>query len=1686
MNEQNIRINIHNLQEEEGPLPLPVQRSGKLTCKNFYGWLSIFLQQRGFNLKALKLGRPGDEKIPFPGDRTLADIAIDDTIDVYYSTSVTNPLTLQHDVNLHNKQQTVAMNLFKAAKAVLSDDRPLSDHFVDVKYLVIVPANKNLLNQTKTRMTALGLAPNVIMYNKKANIHKDAFYRFVASTQNQNILHILIADECHWGVGKNSANSHFVNHPELVNKKNVVILLVSATPYNILTKNSRVPRNYRILRSHEHEKGTLVAGDILTISHLGRQTCAGTVKSIEYDNIPTEIVDLDHEINLIDWFDGANFDENGLELSTEETKYHRLEYFFRSLAQADDPENMLIRKDDIFEESVTSFEEAVEKGTSNLDKANANAEHFLLASEYAIALLFYRFIFTSLPELLENNKNEFWQAVERIKSSEAINKFGNVFAFYLEELLVTAGGKSQLLDSKLEAWNQNAKGKFFTESDKIIRKLLESANAEQRIGITNVVRVSPVERAEEFVKVMIAVREACGWDYESTSEYAVILNTSKNHLITSNEKLLSPLIEKAKQTAREYRVKHKRKLQAAVTLEDLENIPSFLVVVQKGKLGDTFPSNFNCYDLRLQYRNNQPALSSYIQQLGRICKYKKLGQSPYVLVSRQMYQKICAAVSNNSKDKSIENLDLKLDMYTEENVIQLGANLIRTSTPKYHVQSEGNDNRTNYDHENSETHFRKLVLCAEPQSGKTLAFLWFIELLKADICAPTELFEELTIPEFEITNPGIPDLKDYPYWKVVREYLRNSIASEWSSIHSRLLQQRSQKLSELANAEDWLPEYLAYIEHSNSFGKIVEAIFNGELAKFRETCSSITENPVAEQKHEMIFLRDNSESTVDNLRKLLNCDMRLGKLEGFLKQVTTPDENGCCDLINQNSLMVPVRMPSVPSQFDEFRNKSGPECHLEAESAPASSEIFEFSLERVEPLFLCHPKVTRMSIPTDETVFGFNNVNFFDSLENAKSKNWIFTPSFSDSKQQFIQFPNPGGENRLHIIVVNPEQFSHYKSVWGGSKIILELPQSLISNTDQPTTYTLDEGRSGFAKLFIQILAHSLKQKFIWIIDDNVSYTCAVDYKQGIVEPCTVFNTMQSLEQLLEDTPMNKEDLSELAKAGFLLERCPPAGPFAAIPENNPLNEINTSWEYSGSIEHFGVIAPIRKNYSTLLRQCKNKANKPSWISGIADSFLLVNIEETVKRGVLYPAKDFWSQQDFNLLCLERQLAIVCSNRLCFAKTSGDFQQRKQITVEKGDVYESNLPSWSAATQFELKEAKYLPQVEALFHQWLLHQKLTQILLTEEDIIEEHLPTYEGIVVSRAVAAEVTNDATQLIWLNFDKVGALLAQFLAKFAANAAERDLIMHLIVPISSLEYTESFPALTYFESLFESSIPVDCHFVNLQIQSFHEVGDDETLGFNKPDDSPVWQHVALLKCHLKKRAERKISSGAQDKFKIINKDEDGWHRKVKGEEVFVPFNYEVRLTVKTTTIRVKVVNEHQYSGSIQLDDGSESEVVETDKLSTLIKALFKKVADPPKVGNNWDILHLTPRRIEGTPTSVKAKTPVKARSTPRSGTPRSAKKNKEVAETEKKAIPFLFDVGEAVSVDWNLFANKDEWNKSQLKEDLVKRRLVLSYNGKYCWYIGRSGDDRIIVESVNDHSKHKPMTSKCTAFTCTNKED
>ena len=204
--------------------------------------------------------------------------------------------------------------------------------------------------------------------------------------------------------------------------------------------------------------------------------------------------------------------------------------------------------------------------------------------------------------------------------------------------------------------------------------------------------------------------------------------------------------------------------------EDLNNRSLLLILVEKGRLGDTFPDTFHCLDMRARNRSKKASMmmSTLIQELGRLCRYcKDSDERPYALVSPQLWNDLCAATSvqegvgpdrlvsllrshKERIDSHMRLLDDKSGQTWEDSKGACGTvrELLQLMR-KCHKAREKRDEevpdedkvangskiisydagRRNQTLSNDERyHKRRLLLLAEPQLGKTGAVLALIEV----------------------------------------------------------------------------------------------------------------------------------------------------------------------------------------------------------------------------------------------------------------------------------------------------------------------------------------------------------------------------------------------------------------------------------------------------------------------------------------------------------------------------------------------------------------------------------------------------------------------------------------------------------------------------------------------------------------------------------------------------------------------------------------------------------------------------------------------------------------------------------------------------------------------------------------------------------------------------------------------
>jgi hypothetical protein len=109
-----------------------------------------------------------------------------------------------------------------------------------------------------------------------------------------------------------------------------------------------------------------------------------------------------------------------------------------------------------------------------------------------------------------------------------------------------------------------------------------------------------------------------------------------------------------------------------IQIADLKGVPAIVFIIEKCRMGDTFPSSCVCFDLRSRYLQPVKDFTSIIQDVGRAFGY---GERPFLLLSPEADDFLTKIWNNDSEGISWENLKELVD-------VNLGKNMIRRTEPK--------------------------------------------------------------------------------------------------------------------------------------------------------------------------------------------------------------------------------------------------------------------------------------------------------------------------------------------------------------------------------------------------------------------------------------------------------------------------------------------------------------------------------------------------------------------------------------------------------------------------------------------------------------------------------------------------------------------------------------------------------------------------------------------------------------------------------------------------------------------------------------------------------------------------------------------------------------------------------------------------------------------------------------------
>ena len=655
--------------------------------------------------------------------------------------------------------------------------------------------------------------------------------------------------------------------------------------------------------------------------------------------------------------------------------------------------------------------------------------------------------------------------------------------------------------------------------------------------------------------------------------------------------------------------------------EDLQNLACVLILVDKGRMGDTFPESFDCLDLRLSYDEGSPIiLSTVIQELGRMCRYAKLSADgsfvqnvPYALVGAQLFKRLkmsldlspaVRAISCTTVDRYMKNSKSKRKHSTS----------LRWS--KFQADKESYDYQ-NKDKENNK-HCNRILLQAEPQIGKTGTYMCLIKQLREDILFKENdegnfyLIKESSASEGHHVMNGNNEAEDwnFPYWKTIQEspsLLQKSVGPGKYSIGGRFYTHDTTNFPFILTKSEGLSQLTKTVYHRQ-----VDNIPTGAVRAW----------------HWYHFL---------------NCAECGRFLEGKEPELQSIKVN-----IDGKPVTVKCSVPASRRPYkcllEKLRNSTS-QGELWTEDSLASA----IRSVRSSLFWIFHP--SHRDDPCKCLL------NYHHALQHESKEITYF-----------------------QVAVVRSEKFQDYVSTWGKMLVIFQLPDQLpMEGEDEDVGPS--EGGIGYARRFIQEMAFALELEYVFVIDDNVAVmsealvspgepaTCndtVIRNDDGVIrmEPCSFWRPLNYLQKIVRGKDK------------------PPDFSMQAHPLTEEFDRDFPLYRYTGPAKLFGD--KLHESYGVLgfLRSVPN-AVRPFAKTQVYAAILL-NVKSTVEKRVLYRPWPCWEDLRFNDDCDKEGLWVVKCNRFLFHKVQyndwinslvlpGIFQWTEDTKVEKRPP-ESTLP----------------------------------------------------------------------------------------------------------------------------------------------------------------------------------------------------------------------------------------------------------------------------------------------------------------------------------------------------------------------------------------------------------------------------
>ncbi len=750
----------------------------------------------------------------------------------------------------------------------------------------------------------------------------------------------------------------------------------------------------------------------------------------------------------------------------------------------------------------------------------------------------------------------------------------------------------------IKTWNSIAEE---SETFSLVKGLIQSGKGE--MGKMKIVRARSMKTANQFYNTLRLVREVSSLEkcFEVIRDYGGI------QIEKQMMKLSSPFFPKLQPDICMFKsdcgcskfyqqpsclkcasCNHVHK--SITQYEDLENLACVLILVEKGRMGDTFPQSFDCLDLRLSYDSSH--LSSLIQELGRLCRYVQVfvgencvGDPPYVLVGPELFKTL-----NKSLDESPSMSAVScsgVDRYMTKIRGSKHVTSYSWRWPDYEAQKDS------FDYQNQDKHRNRILLQAEPQIGKTGAYLCLIKLLRQDIIQD----ENVSSTSTAAFDEGII-------------YCRKECHCSIEVV-----------VNDKQGKEDWQFPFWESIQNS----------------------PRLSDKPVKEGKYSIRgqFYTHDTEEFPHFLLKPEQANLA--------KSISHPVKSDCRDDLRA---------------WHWYHFKKCAQCKMHLQGKESVVETLEVNIDGAPVRVKCsvpnkhesYKHLIELVKSTEANKEAFPEFNLAAAVDDAPSlAYWIFHPSHRNDpgkctlNYNHVMQETGHAANYIQVVVVRSEKFLDYRSFWGKVLAVLELPDELPGCERGPT-----EGGVGYARLFIQKVAHFLGLEYVFVIDDNVVVMKEAEF--------------ESSDDVISAT---EENVSRKGNGVMRMKRCPFIKPLRCLEKiaqgkDTPPREVEEYkphplkdqlpteasryplYTYTGPAKLFDDRPYESYGVLGLLNSVPN-AVKPFSKTQVYAAILL-NIQSTVKKGVFYRPWPFWEDLRFNDDCDKVGLWVVKCNRYHFQK----------------------------------------------------------------------------------------------------------------------------------------------------------------------------------------------------------------------------------------------------------------------------------------------------------------------------------------------------------------------------------------------------------------------------------------------------